>query len=196
MMNLDQYSPEEIKEMSMLELATVIFHTKKEAIAFKDLVDQVSKTLGLTKKDLAERIAQFYTDLNFDGRFISLGENRWGLRSWYPYEQIDEEVPVVVKPKKKKGKKKVDEDDLDLVDFDELDEDDLEFDDIDDLDDDDDDDDDDLDIDIDDDDDDDDDDDLLEDDLEVDDLDEDLDEDLEDDDDLDVDDLDEDDDEK
>lgn len=133
-MTLDQYSPEQIKEMSMLEVGYELFLTKKDAIAFQDLVDEIAKVLNLSKDQVSSKIAQFYTDLNVDGRFITLGENRWGLRTWYPYEQIDEEVIAPVKPKKKKAKKKKDDD---IADFDEIDEDDLEYDELDELEDDD-----------------------------------------------------------
>ena len=34
----------------------------------------------------------FIQILNTDGGFISLGDNVWGLREWYPYDSIDEEV--------------------------------------------------------------------------------------------------------
>ncbi|MEH7383866.1 DNA-directed RNA polymerase subunit delta [Bacillus sp. JJ1521] len=126
-MSLDQYSPEQIKEMSMLEVAYEIFIARKDAITFNELVDEVAKVLELSEEELRTRISQFYTDINIDGRFITLGDNRWGLRTWYPYEQIDEEVIHTEKPKKKKkSKKKKDEDD-DLIDFDDLDEDDLDF---------------------------------------------------------------------
>jgi DNA-directed RNA polymerase subunit delta len=108
--NLEQYSPEELKELSMIELAYAILEGKKQATAFRDIVEEVSETLGLSKEQVTVRLAQFYTDLNVDGRFISLGENRWGLRSWYPYEQIEEEVLPQPKPKKKR---KVDEDEFD-----------------------------------------------------------------------------------
>ncbi len=35
--------------------------------------------LGVTKEELGDRIAQFYTDLNIDGRFIALSDQTWGF---------------------------------------------------------------------------------------------------------------------
>ncbi|CEV41974.1 DNA-directed RNA polymerase subunit delta [Streptococcus pneumoniae] len=74
------------------------------------MVQEIAQVLGLSQEQVNAKIAQFYTDLNIDGRFINLGENRWGLRSWYPYEQIDEEILPQPKPKKKR---KVEEDGFD-----------------------------------------------------------------------------------
>ncbi|TXF92772.1 DNA-directed RNA polymerase subunit delta, partial [Lactobacillus delbrueckii subsp. bulgaricus] len=79
--------------------------------------------------ELGDRIAQFYTDLNIDGRFLALSDQTWGLRSWYPYDQLDEETQPTVKAKKKKAKKAVEED-LDLDEFEEIDEDDLDLDEV------------------------------------------------------------------
>ncbi|MCP1126167.1 DNA-directed RNA polymerase subunit delta [Bacillus sp. 3103sda1] len=109
-MNLKQYSPEELKELSMIEAVHSLLEEKQQATSFHDLVQEIAQLLGLTEEQVAARIAQFYTDLNIDGRFINLGENRWGLRGWYPYEQIDEEILPQPKPKKKR---KVEEDELD-----------------------------------------------------------------------------------
>lgn len=110
-MSLNQYSTEQIKQLSMIELAYESMATNKQPIAFKDLVQEVSRLLELTEEQVRERLSQFYTDLNIDGRFLTLGENRWGLRSWYPYDQIeDETVHQTAKPKKKRSKKAVDED--------------------------------------------------------------------------------------
>ena len=74
------------------------------------MVQEIAQVLGLSQEQVNAKIAQFYTDLNIDGRFINLGENRWGLRNWYPYEQIDEEILPQPKPKKKR---KVEEDGFD-----------------------------------------------------------------------------------
>ncbi|MGG2017394.1 DNA-directed RNA polymerase subunit delta [Bacillus sp. S10(2024)] len=109
-MNLKQFSPEEQKELSMIEVVHSLLEEKKQATPFHDLVQEIAQLLELSEEQVAAKIAQFYTDLNIDGRFINLGENRWGLRGWYPYEQIDEEILPQPKPKKKR---KADEDELD-----------------------------------------------------------------------------------
>ncbi|MBU5211230.1 DNA-directed RNA polymerase subunit delta [Heyndrickxia oleronia] len=133
-MSLQQLSKEDLREMSLIELAHQYLEESKQAISFSDLVDELAKLLDLSTEEIKARMVQFYTDLNIDGRFISLGENRWGLRTWYPYDQIDEEVTAPTKSKKKKAKKVVDEDEDDLLEDDDLDYDDLDdFEDEDDL---------------------------------------------------------------
>lgn len=134
-MSLQQFSKEQLQEMSLIEVAYELLAEKRQAVAFQELMDEIKKTLNLSDEEVKSRIAQFYTDINIDGRFLSLGESRWGLRVWYPVDQVEEEIVTPVKTKKKKAKKVVDEDEFD--DFDEVEEDeDLGFDDIDDLDDD------------------------------------------------------------
>ena len=48
--------------------------------------------------------------MNVDGSFIPLGDNKWGLRSWYGVDEIDEEIIALeendddeVSPKAKKN---------------------------------------------------------------------------------------------
>ncbi|MBS4175395.1 DNA-directed RNA polymerase subunit delta [Bacillus sp. FJAT-49736] len=128
-MSLQQLSKEDLNEMSLIELAYQVMEEKKQPYAFSDLVNELAGMLGLSKDEIRSRMVQFYTDLNVDGRFISLGENRWGLRTWYPYDQIDEEIAPTVKTKKKKAKKAYEEEDEDLDLMDE----DLDYDDLDDF---------------------------------------------------------------
>ncbi|WHY00600.1 DNA-directed RNA polymerase subunit delta [Neobacillus sp. DY30] len=120
-MSLQGYSKEQLKEFSLIELAYEFLKNSKQPIAFNDLINEIAAATELTEDQIRSRIAQFYTDINIDGRFLSLGENRWGLRVWYPVDTQEEEVVTVIKPKKKKAKKVVDEDELE--DFDDIDED-------------------------------------------------------------------------
>ncbi|MGG4166022.1 DNA-directed RNA polymerase subunit delta [Rossellomorea vietnamensis] len=147
-MSLKQLSKEELSQTSFIELAHEILVEKKQAMAFEEIVKEIKGLLGISDKEVKSRLLQFYTDLNIDGRYIAMGDNRWGLREWYPVDQIEEEtVPTMKSSKKKKAKKK--DEDLDLEDFDDLEDEDLDYDDLDDADDDDDltDDDDDVDVD-------------------------------------------------
>jgi DNA-directed RNA polymerase subunit delta len=131
-LSLKQLTEEQIKEMAMVEVAYELFEENRKPYLFSDLVEEIATLLGLTPQQVEDKIAQFYTDINIDGRFICVGENMWGLRTWYPYEQIEEEIVPVDKPKKKKAKKGA-VSDLD-EDFDEIDEE-LDYDELDDFDD-------------------------------------------------------------
>lgn len=120
-MTLNEYTPEEIKEMSMVEIAYDLMKDEKQPFVYGDLVKRIAEIKGMSENEVMDRISYLYTDLNVDGRFICLGDNRWGLRTWYPYEQAEEEVTQTVK--RKKAKKKGDDDDLDIdldEDFDDL----------------------------------------------------------------------------
>ncbi len=139
-LSLKQFSKEQVSEMSLIELAYELLLEKNQPLFFNDLVDEIVAIKGSSKEDVVARIAQFYTDLNIDGRFISLGDNRWGLKNWYPVDQAEEEVVHTVKAKKKKKAKKaaildegfdvIDEEDEDFEeDIDELE---VDFDDTDD----------------------------------------------------------------
>ena len=79
-------------ELSMIEVAHAILEQKGDVMEFSDLVNQIQTYLGKSDSEIRDSLAQFYTDLNIDGSFISLGENRWGLRSWYAIDSIDEEL--------------------------------------------------------------------------------------------------------
>ncbi|MDQ0207073.1 DNA-directed RNA polymerase subunit delta [Alkalicoccobacillus murimartini] len=119
-MKFNNYTADEIQEMSMIEIAFELMQNKNQPIEYYALVDEIAKIKGMSKQDVKNSISFLYTDLNTDGRFITMGENRWGIKAWYPIDQIEEPVPAAT-PKKKKKKASQDDDDLDLVDDSELD---------------------------------------------------------------------------
>ncbi|HCM90708.1 MULTISPECIES: DNA-directed RNA polymerase subunit delta [Vagococcus] len=79
-------------EISMIEAAHAILAERGDIMDFSDLVNQIQNYLEKADSEIRDILPQFYTDLNIDGSFISLGDNRWGLRSWYPIDSVDEEV--------------------------------------------------------------------------------------------------------
>jgi DNA-directed RNA polymerase subunit delta len=97
------------KELSMIEVAHAILSQHGDVMGFADLANAVQSYLGDSDEEIRDRLSQFYTDLNVDGSFISLGDNLWGLRTWYPFESIDEATVHAEEdedqPKRKKRKK-------------------------------------------------------------------------------------------
>lgn len=89
-LDLKIFDGQDKSELSMIEVAHAILAHHGETMAFVDLTNEVQQYLGKSDEEIRERLSQFYTDLNIDGSFISLGDNTWGLRAWYPYELIDE----------------------------------------------------------------------------------------------------------
>ncbi|THB62018.1 DNA-directed RNA polymerase subunit delta [Vagococcus silagei] len=97
-------------ELSMIEVAHAILEQHGDIMDFSDLVNQIQAYLEKSDSEIRTILPQFYTDLNIDGSFISLGDNRWGLRGWYPIDSIDEEVSGIDEdeedtPRRKKRKK-------------------------------------------------------------------------------------------
>lgn len=92
---VDEFSKEELEHKSMLELASIILNKDKKALDFHELFDGVAKLKGLTKKAKDDKIGQFYTEINVDGRFMTVGSNVWGLKEWYPVDQHDEQVTSI-----------------------------------------------------------------------------------------------------
>ncbi|WP_338028472.1 DNA-directed RNA polymerase subunit delta [Fructilactobacillus hinvesii] len=77
-------------ELSMIEVAHAILADQGKTMQFPDLVNAIQAYTGFSDQEIKDKLVQFYTDLNVDGSFISLGNNVWGLRTWYPYESVDE----------------------------------------------------------------------------------------------------------
>ncbi|WP_199677340.1 DNA-directed RNA polymerase subunit delta [Lysinibacillus yapensis] len=122
-MNIREMTKEQLAEESLIDLAYAILEEKKSPIAFLDLLKEIQNLNGLPEEEIQDRLVQFYTDMNIDGRFLLNQENAWGLREWYKIETIEEETAPTVKSRKRKSKAAVDDEEEDLI----VDEDDLVF---------------------------------------------------------------------
>lgn len=108
-MELDVFAGQEKSELSMIEVARAILELRgrDKEMYFSDLVNEIQTYLGKSDLEIREALPYFYSDLNTDGSFIPLGENKWGLRSWYAVDEIDEEIITLEEddegaPKRKK----------------------------------------------------------------------------------------------
>ena len=80
------------KELSMIEVAHAILEQHADVMDFSDLVNQIQNYLGKSDSEIRDQLAQFYTDLNIDGSFISLGDNRWAWKKTKKMHHVVENV--------------------------------------------------------------------------------------------------------
>lgn len=94
----DYLTAEKIAETAMVDLAYDLLKDKGEPMLYLDMMNEIAKMKGFSKAEIEQYIAQLYTEVNIDGRFICVGRSLWGIRDWYPTEQAtDSAVAANVK---------------------------------------------------------------------------------------------------
>lgn len=93
------------QEMSMLEVAEILIQRKIKPQKFEKIAKEVCEMMGLTDEEFQSKLAQFYSDLTLSGKFVTVGEDKWDLKSRQKYEVAnydtydidfdDEEVQVI-----------------------------------------------------------------------------------------------------
>ena len=73
---------------SLLDHAYDYVSGQKQPSKFQDIWAYCVKEAGLTAEEAAQKVSRFYTNLMLDGRFVTLGENQWDLRSRHKYETV------------------------------------------------------------------------------------------------------------
>ena len=73
---------------SLLDSAFDCISQSKEPVNFKDLWAYVVKESGIDEDLAARKISSFYTNLMLDGRFVTLGENNWDLRTRHSFDKV------------------------------------------------------------------------------------------------------------
>ena len=112
-MELEVFAGQEKSELSMIEVARAILESRgrDHEMYFNDLVNEIQNYLEKSNSEIREALPLFYTELNVDGSVIPLGDNKWGLRSWYAIDEVDEEIIALEEtdedeePKKRKKKR-------------------------------------------------------------------------------------------
>ena len=76
------------KQSSMVDVAYDLMTKKKKPVDFYKLWQEVSEIKGFDQNDQEENESLFYTNITLDGRFITVGENRWDLRSRHKIDEV------------------------------------------------------------------------------------------------------------
>ncbi|WP_416325676.1 DNA-directed RNA polymerase subunit delta [[Eubacterium] hominis] len=73
---------------AMIDVAYDQLSTKKKPITFLKIWEEVCQIMGFTQAQEEDNIAQFYSDLSLDERFVCVGENKWDLRERHTYHEV------------------------------------------------------------------------------------------------------------
>ncbi len=130
-LNIREMTKEQLAEESSIDIAYAVLAEKGEHMTLRQLMDEVRKLNGVTVRAMSEKLNQVNTDINIDGRFLAIDDIRWGLREWYPVDQLEAETAPVVRARRKSKEdddedeeEEIDDDGFDKIDFDEDEEDD------------------------------------------------------------------------
>ncbi|CAM2921581.1 DNA-directed RNA polymerase subunit delta [Mammaliicoccus fleurettii] len=95
-MKLQDYTQEMVDEKSFIDMAYTLLSEQNQTMNLYDIIDEFKRIGHYEDDQIEDRIVQFYTDLNTDGRFLSVGDNIWGLRDWYSVDDIEEKIAPTI----------------------------------------------------------------------------------------------------
>ncbi|HDA6636263.1 TPA: DNA-directed RNA polymerase subunit delta [Staphylococcus aureus] len=95
-MKIQDYTKQMVDEKSFIDMAYTLLNDKGETMNLYDIIDEFRALGDYEYEEIENRVVQFYTDLNTDGRFLNVGENLWGLRDWYSVDDIEEKIAPTI----------------------------------------------------------------------------------------------------
>lgn len=79
---------EELELMSNKDIAVLILENSKRTVNTADLYKKIMKLLELPESSFESKIADFYTSLSTDKRFILLDNGKWDLRNRHTSDKV------------------------------------------------------------------------------------------------------------
>ena len=75
-------------QKSLIEIAYEFVAENKEPVNFVKIWAHVKEVAGLSEEEANKKAGQFFTNMMLDGRFVTLGENEWDLRSRHKFDKV------------------------------------------------------------------------------------------------------------
>ena len=129
-MSLKSMKKEELELLSNKDIAYMIMEESKRKLNTADLFSKIIKLLELPESTFEKKIADFYTALSTDKRFILLDNGKWDLRSNHTSDKVikvsdddEEEEETSEDEEEKQEEDELEEDNFDDTEEEEYDED-------------------------------------------------------------------------
>lgn len=75
-------------DKSLIEFAYEFVASQKKPVAFAKIWEYVKQQSELSEEAASKKAGQFFTNMMLDGRFVTLGENEWDLRSRQTFDKV------------------------------------------------------------------------------------------------------------
>lgn len=76
------------RQESMVNIAFDILTKAEGALSFYDIWQEVAKLKEFDDEQKDDNESLFYTNMIMDGRMITVGENKWDLRTRHKFEEV------------------------------------------------------------------------------------------------------------
>lgn len=73
---------------SLIEHAYDFVSSSETQVPFSKIWEYVKNAAGLSEEVANTKAGQFFTNMMLDGRFVTLGENEWDLRSRHTFDKV------------------------------------------------------------------------------------------------------------
>ena len=97
---------------SMLDIAYNYIDKAEKEVNFNDLWNYVVVACELSEEAAVAKLPRFYSNLMIDGRFITLGQNIWDLRSRHTFQESHIDTGEVYREADENIERDEDEEDL------------------------------------------------------------------------------------
>ena len=124
-MSLKTMKKDELELMSNKDIAYLILEESKRKLNTADLFKKIIKLLDLPESTFEKKIADFYTALSTDKRFILLDNGKWDLRSNHTSDKVikvSDEDDEEESEEENEDEEELEEDELEEDSFDDTDE--------------------------------------------------------------------------
>ena len=124
-MSLKTMKKDELELMSNKDIAYLILEESKRKLNTADLFKKIIKLLELPESTFEKKIADFYTALSTDKRFILLDNGKWDLRSNHTSDKVikvSDEDDEEESDEENEDEEELEEDELEEDSFDDTDE--------------------------------------------------------------------------
>lgn len=112
---LNKMTKEELELLSNKDITNIILEESKQSLNTAELFKRIIKLLDLPEKTFETKIADYYTALSTDKRFILLEDGSWDLRSRHTSDKVvkvtDEEDDEDIEESKEENEPDIDNED-------------------------------------------------------------------------------------